>query len=118
MVVSKKTIMNKRYLRKLYECFKDLPPFNELRMPPSRKITFEVTNANDYMGLFIPEPMRIQISTLNETFYQICETMLHEMVHVYFYYNHHKDYDQHRKKFKDMSDEICEILLVSREHFV
>jgi hypothetical protein len=86
-------------------------------MPPARKVTFEITDADDCYGLFIPYPMRIQISTENNTFYMLCDTLLHEMVHLYLFYNGHTDYNQHEEKFKKLSDEICETLMLNREHF-
>ena len=110
-------VLDKRFLRKLYDCYKDLPPFCSLRMPPARKVTFEVVNETEYMGMFIPYPMRIQMSTSNETFYQVAETLLHEMVHLYLFYNNHTDYNQHEQKFNEIADKVCESLMLSREHF-
>lgn len=111
-------ILNKRFLRKLYNCYKDLPPFCSKRMPPARKVTFEITNADDHYGMFIPYPMRIQITTENKDFYLLCDTLLHEMVHLYLFYNGHTDYNQHEEKFKQIADEICEVLMLDRERFV
>lgn len=110
-------ILDKRFLRKLYDCYITLPPFCGWRMPPARKVTFEITDADDHYGLFIPYPMRIQITTENKDFYILCDTLLHEMVHLYLFYNGHSDYNQHEEKFKKLSDEICETLMISREHF-
>lgn len=110
-------ILDKRFLRKLYDCFKDLPPYSGLRMPPARKVTFEISNDIDHYGLFIPYPMRIVITKQNETFYQLCDTLLHEMVHLHLFYNGHTDYNQHSEKFTKLADQICDTLLISREHF-
>ena len=111
-------ILNKRFLRKLYNCYKDLPPFCSKRMPPARKVTFEVTNDEDYLGMFIPNPMRIQITPNNINFHLLTETLHHEMVHLYLFYNNHTDYNQHEEKFKQIADEICEVLMLDREKFV
>jgi hypothetical protein len=86
-------------------------------MPPARKVTFEITDATDHYGLFIPYPMRIQISNQNDSFYLLCDTLLHEMVHLYLFYNGHTDYNQHEEKFKKLSAEVCDTLLLSHEHF-
>jgi hypothetical protein len=110
-------ILNKRFLRKLYDCYKDLPPFCSMRMPPARKVTFEIVNDTDHYGMFIPYPMRIQISIVNDNFYSLCDTLLHEMVHLYLFYNGHTDYNQHNEKFTRLADQICDTLLISREHF-
>ena len=110
-------ILDKRFLRKLYDCFKDLPPFCNLRMPPARKVTFEISDDKDHYGLFIPYPMRIQITKENTSFYLLCDTLLHEMVHLYLFYNNHTDYNQHEEKFKKIADQICDTLMLSREHF-
>jgi predicted SprT family Zn-dependent metalloprotease len=111
-------ILNKRFLRKLYNCYKDIPPFCSKRMPPARKVTFEVTNDEDYLGMFIPYPMRIQITTYNSNFHLLTETLLHEMVHLYLFYNNHTDYNQHEEKFKQIADEICEVLMLDKEKFI
>jgi hypothetical protein len=115
--VDSSPIMDKRFLRKLYDCYKDLPPFCSLRMPPARKVTFEVSNDTGYYGLFVPYPMRIVITHEVKDFYNLCDTLLHEMVHLYLFYNNHTDYNQHEEKFKKIADEICDTLLISREHF-
>jgi len=112
-----KMILHKKNLRKLYDCFKGLPPFNDLRMPPARKVTFEVVEDPDNYGMFIPYPMRIQISTECGTFYQICDTLLHEMIHLHLFYNGHTDYNQHEKKFAIYSKDICDNLKLSSKHF-
>ena len=105
-----KDILNKRNLRTLYNAFKQLPPFNEHRMPQGHKISIEFSETEEVYAEFYTEPMRLLISNkMNQDFSQLCETLLHEMVHILLYMANHKDYYDHGKKFDKYATKICNI---------
>lgn len=102
-------LLTKQNLRKLYKAFVSLPPFNEFRMPAPHKVTFQVVSNSDAYGWFINDPARIQIDRSCSTWNKISETMLHEMIHCMLWYNKHKDFDQHGKKFDKYAKIVCDI---------
>lgn len=111
-------LLTKRNLSKLYNCFVNLPPFNEYAMPQQRKVRFEVINEKEVYGWFEPSPPVIKIDEgLNKTSHQIFQTLLHEMVHLYLWYNNHNDYDKHDKKFNLIAKRICKIYKYSMKDF-
>lgn len=112
------TLLTKQNLRKLYNCFITLPPFNEYKMPQGHKVTFEVINDNEVFGWFINDPPRIIIdSIMNKTSQQLIETLLHEMIHLHLWYTKHNDFDQHDKKFKEIAKKVCKIYNYNLKEF-
>jgi len=111
-------LLTKQNLRKLYKCFMSLPPFNEYRMPAPHKVSFQVVNDPEAFGWFINDPPRIQLSKALCTNWDfISQTMLHEMIHLCLWYNHHNDFDQHDEKFNRMAKRVCAVYKFNIEEF-
>lgn len=102
-------LLTKQNLRKIYRSFLSLPPFNQYRMPAAHKVTFQVVSDGEAFGWFINDPPVIKIDKSCETWDQISQTMLHEMVHCMLWYNKHKDFEQHGKRFEKYAKIVCDM---------
>ena len=77
-----------------------LPPFDKVKMPSARSITFRVIQDKLHYGFFVPDEMAIEISSYNAShFTTIFSTLLHEMTHMALYVQGYKTYGEHTGKF-------------------
>lgn len=95
-------------IRIIYECLIQLHPFNTWKLPPSRKIDFEVVNDKELMGSYTPDPHCICISKARHSHYDtVCRTMAHEIVHLKMYLDGFQ-YELHDKNFDKLKKQIAD----------
>lgn len=94
------TTLTAKNLAHLYSMACKLPPFDKVKMPPARSVTFRVIRDEDHYGFFLADEMRIEISSFNSShFITIFSTLLHEMTHLALYVQKYPHYEKHDHRF-------------------
>jgi predicted SprT family Zn-dependent metalloprotease len=79
-------------------------------MPTASKIIWVISDREDVLGEYIPEPHTITISLARQGHFEnICKTILHEMVHMLLYLEGKTYYERHDKRFKAWTAKIAGI---------
>jgi hypothetical protein len=97
-------------IKAMYALFCKLPPFDKIQMPLPSQIKWVVSDREDILGEYQPEPHIITISLARQSHFEsISKTILHEMVHMYLYIAGKSNYDKHDKTFKSWTAKIAAI---------
>lgn len=106
-----------------YEYLRSTPPFDELNLPPARKIKFHVKRYRDRFSHMIgyrrSTEAEIAISEIlvGSTFV-LTASMGHEMIHLYQHCEKTETAKtQHNAEFEQMADRVCEVHGFDRKTF-
>lgn len=103
-------LRTEEHCKAIYTLLCKLPPFEGLDMPRASQIKWIISDRDDVLGEYEPEPHKITISLARqEHFDNICKTILHEMVHMHLYLIGKSHYDKHDKTFKSWTAKIAGI---------
>lgn len=92
----------------MYEMLAVTRPFTRYKLPPSNKVTFELSRSKMLMGWYDGDPHTIAISTvLNDTYQKCLETMAHEMVHLALEKKGASDHSDHDSEFNALAADVC-----------
>lgn len=96
------------HCKAIYTMLCKLPPFENVAMPRASQIKWIVSDREDVLGEYEPEPHIITISIARQShFDNICKTMLHEMVHMHLFLQGKVHYHHHDKTFKHWTAKIA-----------
>lgn len=104
-----------KHLAAMYDCLRQLPPFDKWGLPASEWVAFELPNRKDVMGEFISiaEPVakyKIKISALlHDHTFNIMLTLAHEMLHLAQTVNKTSTPAQHNQDFRERAKLVCKL---------
>lgn len=92
-----------------YEFLCTTEPFSKWKMPDIYNLEFEVIRNAQYLGFFIEDPPKIQISDRccghTDT---LLRAMAHEMIHAEQWFNGKSNRYNHNADFKRKAKKVCE----------
>lgn len=103
-------LRTEEHCKAIYTLLCKLPPFDKIEMPKASQVKWIISDREDVLGEYIPEPHTITISLARQDHFEnICKTILHEMVHMLLYLEGKAYYEKHDKKFKTWTAKIAGI---------
>lgn len=98
-------------VRQTYELLLFVPVIKTWKLPGSNKIKFVVRADKDCYGWYEPNPDTIGVSTAKCSHIDtIIKTVGHEMIHLYLYKKHSKQWGDHEGIFKVLAERIANVL--------
>ena len=99
------------HLAAMYDCFRQLPPFSEWKLPESDAIEFRTPARNDVFGEFQDgDPPIITVSSAKHAHTNtIILTLTHEMVHLAQSIHGHDNKNQHNADFRKRANRVCKL---------
>ena len=103
-------LRTEEHCKAIYTLLCKLPPFDNIEMPKASQIKWIISDREDVLGEYEPEPHRITVSLARQDHFEnICKTIIHEMVHMLLYLEGRSYYDKHDKTFKAWTAKIASI---------
>ena len=104
-----------KHLAVMYDCLRQLPPFDKWNLPGSEWVVFELPHRKDVMGEFIEstdatKPHKIKISAVvHDHTFNVVQTLAHEMLHLVQTIQKTSTPAQHNQDFRKRAKLVCRL---------
>ena len=103
--------LSPEHLAAMYDCYRQLPPFDKWKLPESDEIEFRTPARVDVDGEFIAgKPHVITVSSARHSYtFSIMQTLCHEMLHLHEERSGQSNKSQHNAAWKRLAKRVCAI---------